>query len=283
SGSLAKRRRCRGFVSVYLPGSGATASSIVTWGPGLSSCCSPQQGERFIRASSGPSPAADGVMSENKEANSLQAGPEQGEAHGTLLGRSKGNFGQSWECGKACGNQCRAERQLGNHPEKEVGRFNVAEDARNSTKQQPSGEATWEREKNMCTECGKSFTLFPIEESTRVRNPINAWSVEKASIRAQTSFHTEESTQERSPINASSVRKASFRAHNSTDMRERTRERNPINALSAGKASFRARILFPIREATRETDPTNIPTVGKVLIGGHSLLSIRLLSIREST
>ncbi|KAG6921594.1 zinc finger protein 251, partial [Chelydra serpentina] len=100
----------------------------------------------------------DRTVSENKEENEQQEGPEQVEPQERFLRRAEGNFSQCLEQGNAWGDQHRSEMQLGNCPgkklDKSTERGGGCKDPKETTVQQTSHS---EEKPYKCLDCGKRF------------------------------------------------------------------------------------------------------------------------------
>ncbi|KAM7145394.1 uncharacterized protein RBU57_014260 isoform 2-T2 [Macrochelys suwanniensis] len=100
----------------------------------------------------------DRTVSENKEENQQQEGPEKVELQETFLRRAEGNFSQGWEQGNAWGDRHRSEMQLGNYPGKKldesIQRGRGCNDPKETTVQQTSHN---EEKPYQCLDYGKRF------------------------------------------------------------------------------------------------------------------------------
>uniref|UniRef100_A0A8C3FLH3 C2H2-type domain-containing protein n=1 Tax=Chrysemys picta bellii TaxID=8478 RepID=A0A8C3FLH3_CHRPI len=104
-----------------------------------------------------PIPAGERMVSENKEGNPQQEGPEHVEPGEMISGRSEEDVSQCAEQGEARESQCKPERQQRNHARenqcKSTHRSRVVKKIKETVQQRiPSGDRP-----HTCSFCGKSF------------------------------------------------------------------------------------------------------------------------------
>uniref|UniRef100_A0A452GFX4 C2H2-type domain-containing protein n=1 Tax=Gopherus agassizii TaxID=38772 RepID=A0A452GFX4_9SAUR len=98
-------------------------------------------------------------MSKNKEENSQQEVAEEVKLHKTLSGRSKGNFFQIHEQGKAWEIPHKSEKWQGNQAGKKVGKTtNCKGNGKDLEETAAQQRIHRDGRKNTCTKCGKSFS-----------------------------------------------------------------------------------------------------------------------------
>ncbi|XP_030392020.1 zinc finger protein 391-like [Gopherus evgoodei] len=180
------------------------------------------------------------MVSQNEEEKSHQKDAEQGEPHGTLSGRSKGNVSGSCtlsENTKACETQQRPE-----------GKFSILSDPVTSDR------INLEETRFTCHECGKSFSqssaLFRHQRIHTGEKPYECSECGKCFTDSSALISHQRIHPGEAPHTCSECRKIFSRNFTLNTRCRSTQERSPAQALSAGKAAIGSQTLSDIEKST---------------------------------